>query len=145
MGAIDTAIAAIVANGSLTRAQKWTQISQARANGINALLAGHLPFVFTQGVWSVTVTAATVAATSLGYAISITVTVTKSGVAQTVNNPLIFINPPVLVDDPAGTIVRTSSLPAYSGGGTFTRTYREDAAAALRQIVVAELIRQLGA
>jgi hypothetical protein len=47
-------------------------------------------------------------------------------------NPIIVINPPILIDDPAGDIVRTWTDPQ---GVEQTRTLREDLRAALREVV----------
>lgn len=47
-------------------------------------------------------------------------------------NPIIVINPPILVDDPAGDIVRAWT---DRQGVTQTRTLREDLRAALREVV----------
>ena len=53
--------------------------------------------------------------------------VTPAGV-----NPIIVVNPPILIDDPAGDIVRTWT---DQQGVEHTRTLREDLRAALREIV----------
>lgn len=53
--------------------------------------------------------------------------VTPAGV-----NPIIVINPPILVDDPQGTIVQTWTDPQ---GVEHTRTLKEDLRAALREVV----------
>lgn len=142
MGAIENAIQSILANGSLTNAQKQAQIQQTKANAINNFLTGHLPFTFTQGVWSVTITAASVVTTPLGYAISLTISLTRSGVTVNLGdrNPFVFINPPMLVPDPAGTIIRTATLPAWQGGGTVTQTYTEDPPTAFKQMFVRTLL-----
>ena len=139
MGAVENAVQAILANGALTADQKAAQIQQAKANALNQVLTGHLPYTFTQAPWSVTVSAATVVPTPMGSAISLTVSATKSGVPVPVNNPVVLVNPPVLIPDPAGTITRTGPIPAWQGGGTVTRTFTEDPVTALRQLLVSTL------
>ena len=47
-------------------------------------------------------------------------------------NPIIVINPPILVDDPTGDIVRTW---VDGEGVTQTRTLREDLRQALREVI----------
>jgi hypothetical protein len=47
-------------------------------------------------------------------------------------NPIIVINPPILIDDPTGDIVRTWTDPQ---GVEQTRTLKEDLRAALREVV----------
>jgi hypothetical protein len=83
-------------------------------------------------VWTLTLTSAP---TFYLGAVTFSVRVARAGVDVTPKdlNPIRVVNPPILVDDPAGDIVRTSTDPTT--GVVTTRRLREDLPAALLAIV----------
>lgn len=139
MGVLDDAITAYVAAHQNDPDALRTGIQQLRALAIHDNIVNLLPLSFTVGVWHATITQIQAGQTPAGFAVSIWGTVTKSGVSVPLQLPLVFINPPLLVDDPAGAIIRVAQLPAAAGGGTVTRRLREDPVAALRAVLVSTL------
>ena len=129
MGAIRDAIAAALADGSLTDTQKRALARQIRAEAIRDAVPT-LPHTFTRGVYSITVEAGSYLAAQ--NAIQVTLSATKNGVPFSLNNPFIFVNPPIHIDDPInGDVQRIDPKTGHETG-----RFREDPLAALRQIIV---------
>jgi len=104
MGAIRDFIAAAMADGSLTDAQRRRLIRRIRAQQIrNALPA--MPFTFTPGQFSITVESASFDAAN--DALTVVLSASRAGVPIPLDNPFVYINPPTHVPDPNGDYIRT--------------------------------------
>lgn len=90
-----------------------------------------LPLVFTAGQMSVTVSKAAI----VNGNISLTLALTRNGVSIPLNNPFVFVNPPILVPDAAGTIsIGGAALP--DGTKTAVVMHREDPIAAMKAVLI---------
>lgn len=95
----------------------------------DALAAGNLPRVYSADGFQVTVTRYSVSNTS----VTVWGDVTKGGVSLPISWPVVVVNPPTLVPDPAGDVSRTYQ---DVNGASRTIMFRTDPLAALYQALV---------
>lgn len=126
-------IAAVMADNTLTVPQKRRQVRRIRAQAMRNSMPA-LPFTFTPGPLTITVESAHFDPATDALEVVLTASVTATGAPIVLDNPFRFINPPILVPDAASLdVVRNSSRP---DGTPVTESFREDALAALRSIIV---------
>jgi hypothetical protein len=124
MGALRDAILAVLADGNLTDEEKRASIRSIKANGLrnNATF----PFTFTVAPYTITAHDAQVMNGNLVAVLS----ATRSGVPVPLDNPFVFVNPPIMIPDTSNPEVE------YDIEGRRTRGFSESPLQALRQIVV---------
>lgn len=128
MGAIRDAIAAALADGTLTDAERRVLLRRIKARALRDS-APALPFTFTPGQFSITIETVEEVNDNL----VVTLSASRLGVPIPLNNPFVFVNPPTHIEDPTGDLIRTS---VGRDGVTRTRRYREAPLLAMRQAII---------
>lgn len=134
MGAITDAIEAVKERGDLDTRQKSAEFGKVRADAhvdaIGAVQSKDGSLVIDRGDGRV-ITARLVERGE--NSITLRIDWTIDGKPQSFSNPWVIVNPPCLVPDPSGDVVRESTDPET--GEPTTRRYREDPMAALVAII----------
>ena len=102
MGVARDAIMAALNNDALSDEQKRRMVRRIKARALRDA-APVTPFTIVDGGLSVTVESVAESDDTLIVVLSATV----DGVTVPVDNPFVFVNPPVLVPDPAGDVIRS--------------------------------------
>jgi hypothetical protein len=129
MGALRDAIIAIITDPNLSEDEKKAAIRRAKCRAILDALAGQVPFTLNPVGYSITVTAMEEVDGNL---VS-TMEATRQGVPVVLNNPFVYVNPPLMIEDPQGDVIRTWT---DRNGVEHSINYREAPLLAYRALVV---------
>jgi hypothetical protein len=129
MGALRDAIIAIITDPDLSEDEKKAAIRRAKCRAILDALAGQVPFTIQPVGYVITVTAMSEVDGNL---VS-TLEATRLGVPVVLSNPFIYVNPPLMIEDPQGDVTRSFT---DRNGVVHTVNYREAPLLAYRLLVI---------